>query len=163
MQNTTKKEVFHVAGDAPDPIGTGARGVALEHRLDRTALGHPMLHYQFGNGQELILEADVYALPNQPMYVHLLCPLCAIEGRSNALRIDQARKSLSYDPRESPPPFPGWTSADMARNFPHGSGGLLSVEPFACTWEAQPDLRRAFGLARCPWRVSIVNNVVRNV
>ena len=97
------------------------------------------------------------------MYVHLICPLCLIQGRTNALKITQGEKALSYDPIHRPPPFPGWTAEQMAHSFPHGTGGTLSVERFECTWEAAPDLQRDFGLARCTWKVAIDNNVVKNV
>ena len=158
----TTKDIFHVAGDVPDPSGTGMRGVAPGYRFTQTALGHPMLHYRLSTGEEIILEADVYALPEQPMYVHLICPRCLAAGRQVGLKIDQSQKGMSYDPRAAVAPFPGWTREQMAHALPGGTGGALSIEPFACTWEEAPELRRGFGLGRCGWRVAIDNNVVRD-
>lgn len=158
---TMIKDVFHVAGDAPDPEGGALRGVAPGYNLTRSAIGHPLMLYRVA-GQELILEADVYALPNEPMYIHLICPLCLMNGRTVALRIIEGRKQLSYDPRADVPTFPGWSRDQMLHAFPHGLGGLLSVEPFGCTWEEEPNLERGgMGFSCCPWKVAIENNVVR--
>jgi len=160
----TLKETFHVAGDAPDPTGGALRGVSPGYDLTRTALGHPMLLYRVtGTSKEIILEADIYAIPGQPMYVHLICPLCLINGRTVGLKIDQSHKSLSYDVSSPVPTFPGWTNEQMKQAFPDGLGGRLSVEPFKCTWEETPDLKRLDGLACCRWQVAIDNNVVRDV
>lgn len=152
------REIFHVAGDYPDPEGTGKRGLAATYDFTRAALGHPMIAYR-----DMVLEADVYQLPGAPMHVHVICPLCLAAGNLNMLTIKSDRKAIYYEPKEAVPPFPGWTRVDMETNFPGGAGGLLSVEPFACTWELQPSLQRDFGLARCPWKVAIDRNVARDV
>jgi hypothetical protein len=160
----TLKDVFHVAGDAPDPTGTGLRGVAPGYRLNQSALGHPMLLWRVpGTGQEMILEADVYALPDQPMHIYLLCPVCLMTKQSNQLSIRADHKKFDYEPFHAVPTFPGWTHEQMAHAFPNGAGGRLSVEPFRCTFEMTPDMQRAFGLNQCTFSVAIDNNVVRNV
>lgn len=158
----TIKEVFQVAGDRPDPAGTGLRGVMPGYDLRQSAAGHPLLLWRHPAG-ELVLEADVYQLPGQPTYIHLLCPQCLQAGRQNALRITQERKAISYDPAREPPTFPGWTDRQMRDAFPNGVGGILSVEAFECTWEEDPTRQRGFGLAKCNWRVVIEHNVVRSV
>lgn len=159
----THKEIFHVAGDAPDPTGmTNTRGVAPGYDLTGSALGHPMLLHRL-YGKEMVLEADVYKMDGEPMYIHLICPMCLANGRTSALRIVEGKKKLSYDPRADVPTFPGWSRDQMLHTFPHGLGGLLSVEPFGCTWEESPELQRGFGLSCCTWKVAIDNNVVRHV
>lgn len=146
------KEIFHIAGDAPDPTGTTRnRGVASTMRLDRTALGHPKIAYK-----DFLLEADVYALPDAPMYVHIICPLCR-----NALRITQDNKAIDYDPKRVPKIVTHLRNCGI-EDMPHW-GGTLSVERFECTWESDPEIRRQFGLARCNWRVEIENNIARDV
>ena len=163
-QGQSKEELFHVAGDMPDPSGTGMRGTAPGYNLTKSAIGHPMLFYKLPNGKELVLEADVYALPGEPVKVHIICPICALSGhKGNSLQISQEQKQLSYEPNERVPPPPGWSARRMREVLPDGAGGLLSIEEFGCSWEVQPELQRQFGFAVCPWRVVIDKNVVRDV
>lgn len=159
------KDIFHVAGDAPDPDGTGLRGVSPGYNMTNAALGHPMILYRAG-GQELLLEADVYALPGEPMRVHLLCPRCLARGHTQGLNIRADHKAVAYDVNDAVPVFPGWTRDQMTRAMPRGAGGRLSVEAFACTWEEDPTAQRASGvngLSICGWRVKIDDNVARDV
>lgn len=163
-QERTIKDVFHVAGDAPDPTGElrGAKGYLPGYDLTKSALGHPMLHYKPKNGPELVLEADVFDGPDG-LYIYLICPRCLARGHTNQLRIRKAVKAFTYDAAAIVPPFPGWSRDQFARTYPQGVGGSLSVEPFRCTWEEEPTLRRDHGLARCDWSVAIERNVVRDV
>lgn len=161
MQGQTKKrEIFHVAGDAPDPSGTGMRGMAPGYDLTATAVGHPLLFYRLPNGHELILEADVYALPGQPMYAYVICPICMMAGRTIQLAIRQEVKDMHYDPKGRVKPPPGWDANQLRETFPNGVGGQFSVDHIECTFEVTPEMRRDFGLAVCPWQVVIDNNVV---
>lgn len=158
----TIKDVFHVAGDAPDPEGLGRRGLHGGQDFTKSAMGHPKLLYRVpGGSQEIILEADVFDGPDG-RYIYLLCPRCLAGGRENQLRIRAGMKQFSYERGDAVPVFPGWTREQMAQAFPHGAGGLLSVEPFSCTFEEVPDLERGHDLGRCQWRVSIDKNVVRD-
>jgi hypothetical protein len=163
MTQDALKETFYVAGDQPDPAGTDLRGVAAGYDLTRTAIGHPMLYYALPNGREIILEADVYQLPGQPMYIYVICPLCMMTGNTRMLRIGAENKDVSYDAKARVPVFPGWKPAQMRSALPQGAGGLLSVAEFACTFEVEPDLRRQFGFAVCPWKVVVDKNVVIDV
>lgn len=163
-QNDTIKECFHVAGDQPDPTGySDLRGVAPGYNLTRSALGHPKV-LAYVHGKQAVLTVDVYAIPGEPMKLHLMCPVCVALGRTHvALHIHQGQKAFSYDPGARVPPWPDWSEAERHRAFPEGMGGLLNVDPFGCSWEETPELRRGFGLASCTWRVAIVNNVARPV
>lgn len=154
-----RKELFHVAGDAPDPAPTGLRGMSTGYDLRHNALGHPHLHYQYPSGETLVFEADVFGgIPGVPRYILLHCPQCLTHGRQNTLTIREDFKPFAYDPSAVAPPFPGWTRSDMASAFPLGTGGLLNLEvECACTWEEEPDLRRAH-FSRCPMRFRIINN-----
>lgn len=170
MHDQPLKELFHVAGDQPDPAGGDLRGVAPGYDFTRGTYGKPFVLWQFGD-KELVLELDVYAVPNEPMHIILLCPLCLAAGRDQqGLTIRQDRKPFLYERDVEPPAWPGWTRENMRAEYkrkmgvvPPGMGGRISIEPFACTWEATPELQRDFGLARCPWRVAIDNNVARNI
>jgi len=162
---STIKDLFHVAGDAPDPTGGNLRGVAAGYDLTKSAIGHPMLLYRVGS-EEMILEADVYELEGLPLHVRIICPICLAMGRTSGLTIWANQKGMQYEAAGLVPIFPGWTAAQMRQAFgdrPGGAGGRLSVEPFRCTWEATPELTRRFGLAQCPWNVAIENNVVRDI
>lgn len=131
-----REELVHLAGDAPDPSGSGLVGHQASLNLSRTALGHPKIRYR-----DLVIEADVYALPGVPMYVHILCPKCR-----HALKIAEDRKHIEYDPKAGPPQ----------------DGGRISIEAFQCTWEMD-DQRQQFGLSLCGWKVVVDNNIARDV
>ncbi len=156
-QPSNLKEVFHVAGNAPDPEGGDLRGVSPGYNFTNAALGHPFLQYVLRDGREILLEADVY-----DDHIHIICPICQSAGRTVGLRIRKDQKAYEYDPLVEPPMFPGWVSDQRKIALPKGAGGTLSVPKFRCTWEAAPDSTRKFGLARCLWQVSIRNNVVRD-
>lgn len=130
-----REELVHLAGDAPDPMGTGLLGQQASVNLTKTALGHPKIRYR-----DVVIEADVYALPGEPMHVHILCPKCR-----NALRIPADRKRIEYDPKGGPPQ----------------DGGRISIETFECTWEVSAD-RQQFGVGLCRWRVAVENNIARD-
>lgn len=158
------KETFHVAGDAEDPTGAAPRGLAPGYRLTQSAAGHPKCLYAIG-GREMIVEIDVYRLPGQPMYLHLLCPHCLARefAERNALRVMADQKQMDYDAAAAPPAFPGWSPAQMAAAFPAGVGGLLSVQtPFRCTWEIDARYRERLGNI-CDFHVVIDKNVIRPV
>ncbi len=83
--------------------------------------------------KDMILTMDVYKMDDEVM-VHTYCPRCR-----NALRISSARKQIDF------------------------SNGKLSIEPFKCTWELDPEGRRMeFGLGLCNWQVGIKDNVARD-
>ena len=158
----TSKELFHMAGDAADPAdGRRRRGaVAPGYNLSNGATAKVMVIYPPANA---VLELDLYGPHDAPEYLHLICPLCLSRGHKNMLTIPKAKKAISWDPDAVVPPFPGWSRADMERNFAAGGlRGLLSIEPFACTWEEQPELERSFGLSRCGFRVVISKNVAKD-
>jgi hypothetical protein len=148
-----KKELFQIAGDAPDPTGaTGARGHMAGVNFTQTAFGRPWVKVPHPVGEDRWLEVDVYKLEGEPMYIHLICPMCG-----NALRITQDQKAIDYDPHRPPP-----IAAELRALNPQAAvDGTLSVEAFACTWEEEPDLKRDFGFAKCGWRVAIDRNVAR--
>lgn len=173
MQNQSK-EVFQIAGDAPDPTGAdpSARGVSVGHDFTAAAAGHPVILATIGD-RPVLLTADVYKLAGQPAYVHIICPMCLAAGHTHALRIVEGHKAISFE-LEQPPTWPGWSRADMRAaiadmihvepvQVPAHMGGRLSIEAFACTWEGDPMEGREFSFSRCPWAVVIDNNVARSV
>lgn len=160
------RETFHVAGDAPDPAGGDLRGMAPGYRFTQSAMGHPICFYAFGPKGEMPMTVDIYQLPDQPMYAHLLCPHCFVRSRAtNGIIVRADIKEMSYDPAGFAPTFPGWTDREMAMNFPRGTGGLLSIARFRCTWEAdgtkQVNQGIELGSNLCDFEVVIDRNVVR--
>jgi hypothetical protein len=156
------KQFFSVKDDARkmrDPSGTGIVGRAVgEHDFSKNADGHPIVLYRTKEGQDFFLTVDVHQLPGQPMTIYLYCPLC-----NNHLTIRQDNKAIDYDPHARVK-LPGYTADEVVAGLGvAGLGGRLSVEPFRCTWEEKPDLRRSYGFGVCNWSVVIENNVARNV
>lgn len=84
--------------------------------------------------KDFVIEADLYNMDGEFM-VHLYCPKCR-----NALSIKGSQKKIDYSTSDG-----------------------LSVEPFMCTWELDPEGRRMeFGLGLCRWKVGISNNIARD-
>lgn len=169
MAEQIEKELYQTGGDPTfstpgivDPTGrTKARGVASGVDLVKTSMGRPWIKVPNIHGDRWI-EADVYAVPGAPGFVHLICPQCG-----NSLRISADRKEWRFDPnrplhadlrRELEGIARHQLDARVAEGFKRFDG-TLNVEPFECTWELDDSLRREFGFARCGWRVSINNNV----
>jgi hypothetical protein len=148
-----KKEIFEVKS-SKDPV-SGVVGTSMGYDLSANAC-KTVLHYK-GRGGEYFLTADVYKLEGTPLHLLLFCPLC-----KNTLRISQDNKAIDFDP-ERTPNFKGFRPEEILASIDAASlGGSLSVEPFGCTWEAEPELRRQH-FAVCPWKVAIENNEVRDV
>lgn len=150
-----KREMVQLAGDAPDPTGrSNLRGVASTTRLDTSKL-EVFVAYRGRTGQ-FDLTVDVYAIPGEPIEVHLICPKCR-----HQLRITSEMKKIEYE-----------LGADRPYTFVDGSsmpsnGGRLSVEPFQCTWEmpeanAHTPGLRTHGLTLCNLKLAIDENVAKD-
>lgn len=148
------RELVQVAGDQD-------RGISSTVRADRSAIAHPLYWYK-GVG---IGVADVYKLPNEPLYIHIICPKC-----HHALTISQTRKAIDFEVGQH---VHKPTDQDLARvdntassasspPMQHAlqSFGKLSVETFECTWEMGKD-RQQFGVSLCKFRAAIDNNVIK--
>ncbi len=157
-----KKEIFQIAGDQSQGISAGVN-------LTNSALCKPVVFYR-GRGIERFLSLDVYALPGTPMYVVIYCPLCEIRDPGNklnrSLTIKEDNKKIDLDPKALPK-IPGWSTKDLVSYLELQNQdelrGRISIEPFGCTWEEDPTLKRAgFGLSCCDWKVSITNNIAKD-
>lgn len=157
-----KKEIFQVSGDQSQGIMSGSN-------LTNSALCKPVVLYR-GRGIERLLTIDVFALPGTPMYVVLYCPLCQTRDPENkhnrSLTIKEDNKKIDLDPKAMPK-IPGFSTEELVNALGLQSRdellGRISIEPFGCTWEEEPDLKRAgFGLSCCDWKVSITNNIAKD-
>lgn len=142
------KNLVHMAGDMDT-------GMSRTTYLDR-GKHEVLVHYR---AREMFLTVDVYALPDEPMRIHLICPQCC-----KALQITQDRKAISWEPDAVNPlargvladPPRGLGAEDLAYLHERGSLGALSVETFECTWE----LPKSHEL--CRWRAAIDKNVAKD-
>ncbi len=156
-----KKEIFQVSGDQ-------SQGVVAGLNLTNSALCKPVVLYK-GRGMERILTLDVFALPGTPMYVVLYCPLCQIRDPENkynrSLTIKETNKKIDLDPKAMPK-IPGFSTQELIHDLGLQNQdelrGRISIEPFKCTWEEDPELKRGFGLSCCDWKVSITNNIAKD-
>lgn len=129
-------ERYFIAGDQPIP--PELQGGSGTHRATPTA--HALVYYRSRwQNDAFEMEVDVYALPGEPIRLHLLCPKC-----QHALTLDQTKKAIDW----TPPPPGG------------GKHGTISVETFQCTWEMGD--KTELGQPLCGWRVAIDRNVARD-
>ena len=160
MQANPKKEFFHVSGDQHSGVTSGVN-------LNQSALCHPVVYYP-RMGEFLTL--DVFALPGVPMYVVVRCPVCLAKHPykepPNDLTIKADQKDIELD-HKALPKFTGFELSDVVRGLglPNLDAlrGRITIEEFGCTWEEEEDLKRDFGLSCCPWNVTVVNNIVKDV
>jgi hypothetical protein len=148
----------------PDPM----RGRASGTDMTNSAFRKPVILWR-----DRLLTMDVYAVPGEPMYINTFCPLCEMrygENLNHSLTIKQERKPFHLEPDAMPHAVAkktGMSFEEMARylklpTVQHLSGVLTFDEPFNCTWEEEPELRRAH-FAVCQWRVIVENNIARDV
>ena len=157
--NPQVEELVYVAGDqpvavrqnyaarSPDPLDAGLVGRSSTVRLDKAALGHPLVRWR-----DLVIECDVYPFldggdggDTSRLEVVLICPCC-----QNQLRVTSDRKAIEWIPG-APEVDP--SSGEMVVR------GTLSIAVFQCTWE-KDKTRAVTGSSEnlCRWRVGIDKN-----
>jgi hypothetical protein len=147
----------------PDPTGTGLMGWSPPG-VDLTMCAvRPLIHYKGRHGEHF-LTADVYALPGVPRYIMIMCPVCAMNNpdANNSLKISEDNKKFDLD-LERMASFPGFSTPELLHGLRlENLGPRFSCEPFRCTWESQPSLRRGFGFGVCDFAISVTNNIGRD-
>jgi hypothetical protein len=140
--NLQREELEHIAGDDPALYTEGPLSRAGDISLSRNALGKPRVRYK-----DMMIFAEVYHHPGEPMQVHWMCPKCGPLNKKRMSTIRGDRKKIEYDPRQNTE-----------------DGGRLSVETFQCPWELESEGRRMeFGLGLCGLRLTIEDNIAREV
>lgn len=145
-----KRTLMRVAGDEEGGIQSA---INLEVGKSTVAVWYP--------SQELLLELDVFALPGEPVKLHMICPRC-----HKHLTISAERKHIEWDPRAANP-----MCRLIAARLPPASMwrarlGKISVETFECTWELNGNQKVSGDLTigkgnLCKWRGAIDNNRVK--
>lgn len=102
--------------------------------------------------QDLLMTVDVYAVPGEPLKLHLYCPRCHKHST-----VPGERKAIDFEPSA---PNPQWARVrELGIESPMGR---LSVETFECPWEigdaqhVQGGLHTGVNL--CRLRIAIDNN-----
>lgn len=162
LYDAAREEMEVLGGDyARDPSGVGAikQGVMSDPMGERgkglasqTNFGHgkttTVIRYK-----DKLIEADVYALPNTPVHVVIMCPRCG-----NASTIKGERKAIDWRPH-APQKIGELVNA-----------GIISIEPFECSWEL-PDAgqhnarntRQISGFAPlCRLKLAVDKNVAKD-
>lgn len=148
-----KRELVQVAGDMDH---------GLMSRIDLGSGKTEVLIYDpRGEGNAPLHTVDVYALPGEPLKVHILCPRC-----KNHLTIPGDKKAIEWDPKATNPRARDIIALGVP---PHmqvmAKTGRISIEPFECTWEL--DANKKVGASEfsggnlCRWRCAIDNNMVK--
>ncbi len=130
-----REEIFHIKGDAPDPTGGGLIGTSTSLNVGAAGkVGIAMIRYG-----DLILEADVYKVGQEPIEVVMFCPRC-----HKAVRIRQDNKPIDWTP-----PAPGFEKM----------GGAISIGAFECPWELGD--QKELGAELCRQKLVVEHNVAR--
>lgn len=145
-----KRTLMRVAGDHEHGVQSA---INLEVGKSVVAVWYPR--------QELLLELDVFAIPGEPVKLHMICPRC-----HKHLTISGERKDIEWDPRAANP-----MGKEIAQRLPPDGQwrarlGKLSVETFECTWELESNQKVSADLTigkgnLCKWRGAIDNNLVK--
>jgi hypothetical protein len=148
--------VVHLAGDAPDPTGTGQIGMMSTTHL---TAGKQEVVVAFG---DLFMTLDVYAIPGEPARVHLICPRC-----HKASSISGDRKRIAFEPRAASP-IAHRLAQTRAPELAGATLGQISIEPFECAWEIGGDAHAGgaqrsvhTGASMCRLRLAIDDNVAK--
>lgn len=135
--------------------GDPARGYASQTNLASGKLETLVIY----RGQ--VLTVDVYAIEGEPLQVHLICPRCC-----KPLRVGQDRKHIDWEPGALHPHQGVAAELDAQGHGPAPRTGVISIEPFECTWEIGNDPHNAAGLhtgaTLCRLKLGITRNVAQD-
>jgi hypothetical protein len=122
------------SGKMVDPTGM-TDNVGQASQIDMTP-GKKKIDVRYeGKHGNFVVTIDVYAPPGGAgIELHAHCPKCRNVGR-----ITSERKAIEFE------------------------NGVLSVEPWMCTWEGGEGRRMEFGLGLCRARYAIDRNVMKDV
>ncbi len=132
----------------------GDRGIAQDLSLASGKV-ETLVRYR-----DQLLTVDVYCIPGEPIQVHLFCPRCCKQ-----LRVSADRKRIDWDPGADHPHQQAAAELDAHGFGPAPKVGVLSIEPFGCTWEVGGDRHNQGGLhtgvTLCRLKLGISRNVAQ--
>jgi len=148
------REVVQLAGDAPDPTHlSSARGLQSTHNLIAGKQEVLVLY------KDLVMTIDVYAVPGEPLKVHMICPRCHKLGTISGDRKAIDFEPLAANPAQSDIVAMGEVPPTVRAMSAHGR---ISIEPFECAWEIGDDRHVAgshhTGVTLCRQKLAIDNN-----
>lgn len=109
---------------------------------------------------------DVYALPGEPVKLHLICPKC-----KHTLTVDGNKKAIDWRPTEPGPHARALREVLPAEHrYLADNLGVLSVHQFQCTWETEDDKQdnqKEVGIISgrhlCKFKGVIERNILREI
>lgn len=144
--------VVQLAGDpstgvlATTPLDSGKCEVVVVYRGNRAS-----------GAWGMFMTLDVYAVPGEPLVVHLICPRC-----HKPCTVDGSRKQIDFDPRAVNPLAGQIRAAKDPALALIADLGRISIAPFECTWELGDDkhVRGGVhtGVSLCRMRLGISDN-----
>jgi hypothetical protein len=80
--------------------------------------------------RDLFMTVDVYAVPGEPLKVHLYCPRCHKHST-----VPGSRKAIDFEPASDNPMRTQILASGRPELVDLASNGRLSIEAFECPWE----------------------------
>ncbi len=150
------RDFVQITGDEP-------RGMSATQHLDSQK--HEVVCVYRGRAGEVVLTVDVYAIPGEPITLHLFCPQCHKHSR-----VTGDRKAIDFDARAENPMRGTILEYASHRGLPElrdaADHGRLSVGAFECTWEIGGERHVPgavhTGASLCRMRLVIDDNRVRD-
>jgi hypothetical protein len=143
-----RREVVQLAGDAHHGLTSHYNLAAMKQEV--------VVVYG-----DLFMTVDVYAVPGEPLKVHLYCPRCHKHST-----VPGTRKAIDFEPGAANPARTLILASGRAELVGLADKGRLSIEAFECPWEMGDDRHIAGGLhtgvTLCRLRIAIDNNQARS-
>lgn len=121
------RQVVQLAGDVPDPTAqTGHLGIQCTQQMTAGKQEVVVVY------KDLLMTVDVYAVPGEPVTVHLYCPKC----RKHAT-VKGSMKAIDFDPGAGNPMYREILSRGELgpEVLAVAAIGRISIEAFECPWE----------------------------
>lgn len=159
--STRKVALTQVAGD--EDHGITSTQYLNRNKQEVAVLIRPKNSITMAAGVSAV---DVYAIPGEPVKVHMICPRCRKQ-----LQVDATRKAIDWSPAAPNPNAVELRSIlEPDARYVADNLGVLSISEFQCTWELENEMQDkgkddhiiAKG-SLCRFRAAIEKNVLKEV